>query len=539
MADSPAKSPRASFVVPWYGKDIPGGAEAEARRTAQNLAEDGVAVSVLTTCLAGLGSDWDTDALPAGENMEDGIRVVRFPTAKRDGARFGALNGRVMANERLSDEEERAFFANMVHSPALLKYIEAHPEEGPFFFIPYLFTTSVWGPLIHPAKSVLIPCLHDEGYARMEAVRQAFEACRAVAFHVPAERDLAAGLYDLSKTKPLVLGEGVDSEWTADPERFRQKFNLPAPFILYAGRKDAGKNVPLLSQYFVRYVKERQGANGLKLIMIGNLPAPVPPGGEASIIDLGFVSRQEKYDAYAAASVLVQPSLMESFSLVIMEAWLAETPVMVHTGCAVTKEHVEASGGGLHFNDYPHFAECLDLLLGKEDLARAMAQAGRAYVLDNYSWPTITRRFKELIARIDSEPAPGGAKKRTPAQRPRRPPARPCTRCWPTSPMATPSATTYWPSRRPCAPRASPRRYSRPMWTRALGAGLCRWKSTRPWPVRTMCSSSISPSAIPWPRKCCVCPGARCCASTTSPRPIIWRKPSPRRRPGQRWAASS
>ena len=29
---------RATFVTPWYGDKVPGGAEAEARRTAQNLA---------------------------------------------------------------------------------------------------------------------------------------------------------------------------------------------------------------------------------------------------------------------------------------------------------------------------------------------------------------------------------------------------------------------------------------------------------------------------------------------------------------------
>jgi glycosyltransferase involved in cell wall biosynthesis len=309
-----------------------------------------------------------------------------------------------MAGERLSEDEEHDFFANMVHSPELMAHIAAHPELGPFFFIPYLFTTAVWGPLIHPRRSVLIPCLHDEGYARMQSVRRAFESARAIAFHVPAERDLGASLYDLSRGEPLVLGEGIDTDWSADGERFRAKYGVQGPFILYAGRKDAGKNTPLLVQYFLRYVDERAGAGGLKLLLIGNLPAPVPAGREDVAVDLGFVSRQDKYDAYAAAQVFVQPSLMESFSIVIMEAWLAGTPVMVHTGCAVTREHVERSGGGLHFHDYPHFAESLDLILSRPALAKQMAEAGRAYVLDNFAWPQVTARFVSLIARISSEP---------------------------------------------------------------------------------------------------------------------------------------
>lgn len=405
MASEASKGLRATFVTPWYGQGIPGGAEAEARRTAQNLAQAGVDVGVLTTCLAGLGSDWDSDALPAGESVEQGVRVRRFPTAGRDADLFNRLNQRVMAGHFLTPHEERDFFGNMINSPELLAYLAAHPEEGPFFFIPYLFTTAVWGPLIHPAKSVIIPCLHDEGYARTASVRRAFEAARAVVFHAPAEKALAARLYDLGRTEPLILGEGIETGWHGDAERFKQKYGH-GRFILYAGRKDAGKNVPLLIHYFMRYVAERQGADGLKLLLIGNLPAPIPPGGEKYCLDLGFVPLQDKYDAYAAAELLVQPSIMESFSIVIMESWLAGAPVLVHGDCAVTREHVERSGGGLHFRDYPHFAQCLELILADRALRDQMAQAGRRYVLDNYSWPEVTRRYLGLIERLSAEPTP-------------------------------------------------------------------------------------------------------------------------------------
>lgn len=397
---------RCSFVLSWFGKQVPGGAEAEARRTAQNLAEAGVAVQVLTTCLGGLGTDWDVQAFPEGVSEEAGLTVRRFATAPRDGGLFNALNARVMAGEGLEAQEERQFFENMVFSPALLSHIAAHPEEGPFFFIPYLFTPSVLGPLVHPSKSVIIPCLHDEGYARMAMVRRAMETARAIVFHVPAEMRLGKSLYDLTRTEPLLLGEGIDTGWTFDAARFRAKFAAPDPFILYAGRKDAGKNVPLLCQYFLRYKQEGRGPAGLRLLLIGNLPAPIPAGGHAHIKDLGFVDQEDKQDAYAAAEVLMQPSLMESFSIVIMEAWLAGTPVMVHAGCAVTKDHVEQSGGGLHFKDYPSFAEGLDIMLARPQLREQMAAAGKDYVLANYAWPQVTERYVKLIERLSSEPTP-------------------------------------------------------------------------------------------------------------------------------------
>ncbi len=403
---SRAEGPNCSFVVPWYGREIPGGAEAEARRTAQNLARAGVGVQVLTTCLSGLGSDWDQDHYPPGVEEEEGVLVRRFASARRDGALFNELNARICAGGALSRREEYQFFRNMVFSPGLMEHIAAHPEQGPFFFIPYLFTTAAWGPLIHPSRSVIIPCLHDEGYARLASVKRAFESARALVFHVPAELELARRLYRLERSEPLILGEGVDSDWQGDPQRFRRKFGLEGPFVLYAGRKDAGKNVPLLARYFAEFVSRGLGPPGLKLVMIGNLPAPVPPGAEDVICDLGFVERQDKYDAYAAASVLVQPSLMESFSLVIMESWLAGTPVMVHAGCAVTREHVLACGGGLFFDDYPHFAEGLARLLADRELSAALGRAGRRYVLENYSWPVVTRRYLKLIERLDREEVP-------------------------------------------------------------------------------------------------------------------------------------
>ena len=41
-----------AFVAPWYGPDIPGGAEAECRATAQALRNRGVPVEILTTSRA-------------------------------------------------------------------------------------------------------------------------------------------------------------------------------------------------------------------------------------------------------------------------------------------------------------------------------------------------------------------------------------------------------------------------------------------------------------------------------------------------------
>jgi glycosyltransferase involved in cell wall biosynthesis len=107
------------------------------------------------------------------------------------------------------------------------------------------------------------------------------------------------------------------------------------PFLLYVGRKEAGKNVPLLIDYFAQY--KRQYGGELCLVLVGKGAVEIPPDRRHNILDLGFLSEQDKLDAYAAALALCQPSCNESFSIVMMEAWVAGTPTLVHANCAVTR----------------------------------------------------------------------------------------------------------------------------------------------------------------------------------------------------------
>ena len=84
-------------------------------------------------------------------------------------------------------------------------------------------------------------------------------AVRAVCFHVPAERALAESLAGADAGR-FHLGEGVDAPPPGDGARFRRTHRVLDPFILYAGRKAAEKNTPLLVEYFARYKLTHPGA---------------------------------------------------------------------------------------------------------------------------------------------------------------------------------------------------------------------------------------------------------------------------------------
>jgi glycosyltransferase involved in cell wall biosynthesis len=300
----------------------------------------------------------------------------------------------------LDARDEAEFVRGSINSDALYTYLGAQRERYAYVFIPYCFGTTWEGATVAPDRSLLIPCLHEEPFARLQATRRALRAVRAVCFHVPAEQALGAAMAGGADAGNFqVVGEGVDTDIAGNAEAFRQRHGIEDPFLLYVGRKGASKNLPVLLEYYARY-RFAYPDRPLKLVLIGPGGVYVPPRLERDVIDLGFVPAQDRHDACAAAVALCQPSLLESFSLVIMEAWLCGTPVLVSARCPVTRGHCEASGGGLWFDDYFEFAESVQLLRRDTALRDRLAARGRAYVLANYTWDRVVSSYLDLFARI-------------------------------------------------------------------------------------------------------------------------------------------
>jgi glycosyltransferase involved in cell wall biosynthesis len=389
-----------AFVTPWYGKDIPGGAEMELRGLAEHLQAAGMGVEVLTTCVRDFSSDWSVDFHPAGGCEVNGVPVRRFRVRPRNTAAFDRINAKLMAYVLPSHSEEQIFVDEMINSPDLCGYIHDHYEDYALFvFIPYMFGTTLHGVEACYDKAVLIPCLHDEAYIYMKAMKERFCRLRGMIFHSKPERELARRVYDLSRVREALLGEGVHTSREGRAKDFRDKYHIDFPYILYAGRKDQGKNVDTLLSHFCRYKK--RNPNSLKLILIGGGSLRSTAAHKDDILDLGFVPTQDKYDAYAGAVCLCQPSQNESFSLVVMESWLCGRPVLVNADCAVTKSFAEEAGGGLFFANYSEFEESLRYLTSHEEICQKMGAHGRRYVQKHFAWDHLIQNyisyFKSLV----------------------------------------------------------------------------------------------------------------------------------------------
>ena len=164
-------------------------------------------------------------------------------------------------------------------------------------------------------------------------------------------------------------------------------------YIVSVGRVDEHKGSKMLASYFATYKERRPGP--LALVLVGPVSFELPP--HPDIVVTGAVPEADKWDIVHDAVVAVSPSALESFSLVVVEAWVDRVPVMVNGSCGPTREHAERSGGGLWFTSYPEFEAALHRLVHDASLRATLGQRGRDYVDAHFEWPVLIARYDAFL----------------------------------------------------------------------------------------------------------------------------------------------
>jgi glycosyltransferase involved in cell wall biosynthesis len=152
----------------------------------------------------------------------------------------------------------------------------------------------------------------------------------------------------------------------------------------------------MLARFFQLYKKRHPGP--LALALVGPVSAAIPDDDD--IIVTGVVDEADKCDVVGDALVAVSPSALESFSLVVLEAWEQSVPVVVNATCDPTREHCERSGGGLWFGSYRQFEVVLERLLADAPLRALLGARGHAYVEKYYQWPVLIRRYADFLTSV-------------------------------------------------------------------------------------------------------------------------------------------
>ena len=398
---------RLAFVIQRYGRDLSGGAEFECRALAERLsARD--EVEVLTTCATDYVT-WENH-LPPGTGDWNGVRVTRYPVDQvRDVYTFSAWTQRILgwratqepgasepevALAASSEDCERWLVEQGPHSPALVRAVEKRGREfDAFVFFSYRYHTTVHGMKAVANRAVLVPTAEDDGVWRLPVFPSVFRSPQATVYNAPEERGLVTRACSGFEPPGDILGVGTESPTGADPEGFRRRHGIDGPFLLYLGRVDRNKGCPELFDFFRRYRIET--GSRLQLVLVGRAVLPVPEG--EGIVSLGFQSEAEKWNALAACLALAIPSRLESLSIVTLEAFRAERPVLASSRCEVLRGQCQRSNGGLYYWTYEEFHAALSRLEFDAELCREMGRNGLAFCETHYTWDVLEPRYRRLI----------------------------------------------------------------------------------------------------------------------------------------------
>lgn len=390
---------RIAFVVPRYGLEVSGGAEQLTREVAERLADE-FEIEVFTSCA--LEYERWSNHYAAGVEEINGVRVRRFAvTRERDPQEFSQFSDRAIVGPHGPMNELQWLLLQGPCVPSLLTSLthERHAFDLFVFWI-YLYFPTYFGLPLVADKAMFVPLAHDEPPFHLDIFRPLYYLPRWIVFQTAAERALVQWKYGSAVAPGDIVGAGVEPPKSGDAARFRRKYGLADDFLLYVGRVNPSKGCDELIELFATYKALRPSR--LKLVLIGNVEMPLPP--RPDVRTLGYVDEQDKADALAAAAFSVTASRFESFSISVMESWLADRAVLVHGAAGPLREHVLASGGGLYFDDTAGFCAAIDRLLGDAALRRALAASGRRYAESRYAWDAVLsgwrRAIREALDRI-------------------------------------------------------------------------------------------------------------------------------------------
>lgn len=384
-----------AFVIQRYGLEVNGGAEFLCRLVAEHLSKY-FEIDVLTTCAID-HMTWKNEYSP-GIEILNGVSVRRFPVDyERNVPKFKKFMGKIFGNVHTYEDEVEWIKLQGPYSTKLLNYIESNKDDYTHFvFFTYLYCTTYFGLPLVKEKALLVPTAHDEPPIYLSIFKSLFESPRGLIYSTKEEENFVVSHFQVADMPYDVIGVGIDNLDKPDAASFVQKYKVDN-FIIYVGRIEESKGCNELFDYFIRYKKEKKSS--IKLVMLGKPVMKVPK--HPDILFLGFVSEQDKFNGIKAAKLLIMPSKYESLSIVLLEAWLCNTAVLVNGKSDVLKGQCIRGNSGLYYENYDEFEECLDILLADNNMRNAMGKNGMKFVSENYSWEIVEKKYISFLKKIN------------------------------------------------------------------------------------------------------------------------------------------
>ena len=355
-----------------------GGSVERTFQMSRSLAKAGVECSILTT----------DNGITAERIKElEGVTIVALPCLSQ---RFYVPKFRYREIEDLVRNADIIHLMNHWTFLNAMVYFIAHRHKKPYVVCPA-------GVLLIYGRSRVLKWLYNWLVGR--------KLIRNAAKHIAITSDEIAqfGTYGVQKESVTVIPNGIDPEDFRDNNvaDFRVKYGLGhAPFILFMGRLNAAKGPDLLLRAFCNVRKELAPYNlvfaGPDQDMSTELRAIVAEYNVGDRVHfLGYVGGLDKSRTYHAADLLVIPSRREAMSIVVLEAGISGTPVLITDQCGFNE--IAETGGGTVVPASVEGLEkgLIDMLSDREGL-KMKGKKLEAFVSKCFLWDSIIGRFIEL-----------------------------------------------------------------------------------------------------------------------------------------------
>ncbi|MDL5246595.1 glycosyltransferase family 4 protein [Leptospira weilii] len=340
-------------------------------------------------------------------------KVLQFTVEKqRNMERFNRLSKKILERPSLQNKENinHWLIEQGPYAPELIQFIESRKSEYEiFFFVSYLYYPLVFGMPLVAEKSIIIPTFHDEPPAYLPIYKEILTDQSSYSFNTPEELNVFRNVLGYKPSTYSIIGmnlnldqcpSGPSENIYADYHKSSLEKNSnreETPFLLYVGRVDQGKGFLEMAEWFLEWKKNSKLPHKLKIA--GKIASKIPNriSEDKNIEFLGFVEEQIKFELIQNCACLINSSPLESFSIVLMEAWLKGKPALVNGKSDVLKGHCLRSNGGLFYFDRKSFFATLDFILNHPKESFEMGRNGKKYVEQNFNPKTVREKLLRLI----------------------------------------------------------------------------------------------------------------------------------------------
>ena len=397
VSDSPL---RFTFISARYGVDVLGGAEKHARHVAERLAARGHDVRVLTTTARAYAT-WASE-LPEGTTVENGVEVHRYASSPRRTPWDEALK---LLSTLVPSSTAIARAWAIAQGPVVRTMIDRLPAEARerdliVFFQLLSYPTFEGLPLVAD-RAALVPLVHEERPIYTALAGRTLTLPNTMLYNTEVEAARIARVARGPLRAMLRAGVGLETPTPPSPT-FTPP--TPHPYVVVMGRQ--GKTRPLTAAWRALTTNGRLppldlgGASvpwtDVRLVTVGE-PSPMYDG-LTNVVHAGYVSDSDRWDILRGAVALINPSLYESLSLVLLEAWTVGRPVVVHERCDVTTHHVRESGGGIavDFAQPDEAAHAIATGIRRSAERQAMGRRGAAFAERTFSWERVLDIYEQV-----------------------------------------------------------------------------------------------------------------------------------------------